>query len=645
VLNGRLYRASFAPLLVALAVAGFSLTAPRGSLSSTLAPDAFNGSAAFAELQGLAKRFPERRPGSRGDRALAAEVARTLESLGSSAAGGFSVSTRSFTAATLDGPRTLTTVVARRPGLTGASPIVLLAHRDGLAGGGGARAGDAEAELSGTAVLLQLARVLATSETHRTIVVVSTSGGSSGNAGAADFAAHAGGPLDAAIVLGDVAGAQARKPFVLSYSDGLGSAPALLVRTLSGAISQDVGVDPGTSPDTLSAFAHLALPLTPGEEGPLLAHGLPAVALQVSGERGPAPGDPVSAARLENFGRAALSGVYALDAGPDLPAALETGLPIQRKTLPEWAVRLLLLALLLPPLVVLLDGLARLRRRRIGMVEGTGSRGPHSPPGWLGSLRNPAGEKTLRPAFVWALACALPFLIAALFTRALGLLGILAAPAGLVLPGALPSGAVAFESVLAPLLVLALAWLAWPALMRRLKLPAFGLRAAGATDAAGIALMLVLLVVTLVLWLFNPYAALLPIPALHLWLAVIDPDWRTAGPALHRVRALALIALGLLPLVLLVALYAHELGYGLGGLAHAAVLLLAGGYLGIPAILIWCLAFGCLSAATLVALSPAPPLLSGADAELPQGAPITVRGPMSYAGPGSLGGTESALRR
>ena len=35
---------------------------------------------------------------------------------------------------------------------------------------------------------------------------------------------------------------------------------------------------------------------------------------------------------------------------------------------------------------------------------------------------------------------------------------------------------------------------------------------------------------------------------------------------------------------------------------------------------------------------------AGANAVDP-GAPVTVRGPISYAGPGSLGGTESALRR
>jgi hypothetical protein len=40
-----------------------------------------------------------------------------------------------------------------------------------------------------------------------------------------------------------------------------------------------------------------------------------------------------------------------------------------------------------------------------------------------------------------------------------------------------------------------------------------------------------------------------------------------------------------------------------------------------------------------IALRPPPP------AEAPGAPDITVRGPLSYAGPGSLGGTESALRR
>ena len=66
-LNGRIYRAAFLPLLFALAIAGFSLSDRPAPLSSSLAPGAFEGARAFAELQRLAARFPNRRPGGRGD--------------------------------------------------------------------------------------------------------------------------------------------------------------------------------------------------------------------------------------------------------------------------------------------------------------------------------------------------------------------------------------------------------------------------------------------------------------------------------------------------------------------------------------------------------------------------------------------------
>ncbi len=609
-LNGRIYRAAFAPLLLALAIAGFSLGGRAAPLSSTLAPDAFDGPAAFAELNTLASAFPQRQPGSAGDARLAAHIVQVLRGLGGTGSGGFSVQTRSVQAQTVDGKRTLTTVIATRPGVTGASPLVLLAHRD--AAGPGARA-----ELSGTAVLLQLARVLATSETQRTVVLVSTSGGSGGAAGAADFASHtAGTPVDAAIVLGDLAGVDARRPFVAPYSDGVGSAPTALQRTLSGALSQELGVDPGT-PSSLSQLAHLTFPLAAGEEGVLNAQGIPAVLLQVSGERGPSSArEPVSEARLQNFGRAVLSTVYALDGGPDLQDEVQSGVPIQHQLLPEWAVRLLLAALLLPPLLVAVDGLARLRRRRVALRR------------WL----------------LWAPACAAPFLLCALFVRLLGFAGLLAAPAGPLLPGALPPGPVAWETVLAPALVLVLAWLAWPVAMRRLGLP---VRAD--SDAAGLAVLLVLLGVTVVVWLFAPYTALLLVPALHLWLLVVSPEWRNSGGRsqggwAHHLRALAVVALGVVPLALLFAFYARQLGFDVGQAVHAAVLLLAGGYVSLAGMLLWSLAFGCLAGATLVALSAPPPSLVPGGGEGERFA-FTVRGPMSYAGPGSLGGTESALRR
>jgi hypothetical protein len=53
-------------------------------------------------------------------------------------------------------------------------------------------------------------------------------------------------------------------------------------------------------------------------------------------------------------------------------------------------------------------------------------------------------------------------------------------------------------------------------------------------------------------------------------------------------------------------------------------------------IVLWSLLAGCTAAALIVAAHAGAPA-AGANA------PITVRGPRGYAGPGSLGGTESAL--
>jgi len=592
-LNGRLYRATFIPVLFALAIAAFSLTPRALPLGSTLPPDAFDGARAFADLRSMAAEFPDRRPGSRGDQALAAHIARMLEGLGGTAGGGFSVQTRHLDAQTIDGERSLTTVIAQRPGSTAAKPIVILAHRDGAG----------RAELSGTAALLELARVFAARETRRTIVIVSTSGGSGGDAGAADFAAHAPGPYDAAIALGDLAGATARKPFVVPFSDGFGSAPVQLQRTVMDAIAQETASNPG-SPSTIGQLAHLAFPIAVGEQGALDAHGLPAVLVQVSGELGPSARESVSAERLAGFGRGVLHAVDALDAAPDVSSAMQTGLTVQRKTIPAWALRLLLGTLVLGPLIVVADGFARLRRRRA-----------------------PIGRWTL-----WTLTCALPFFAAASCAALLGWLGVVdAAPSVPARPTALPFGSAAAAVIMVGL-VFALAWLLWPTLVRRLRL---GVRPA--SEVAGLSMLLVLVAVCLVAWAVNPFLALLLLPALHLWLIVASPELRPRPMA-----ALALVALALVPLALLVSFYAHQLDLGPAGVAWTGVLLLAGGHVTLFGAMLWSLAFGCAVATAMLALTPAAlPPGRGADERVA----ITVRGPMSYAGPGSLGGTESALRR
>jgi hypothetical protein len=601
-LNWRLYRMGLLPVLGALAVAAFSLGARPAAISSTLAPDSFDGSRASSELSTLVKRFPQRRPGSEGDDELASYIVRRLRELGGTSGGGFGVRVQRFAGETIEGKRELLSVIAKRPGTGGGPPIVIFAHRDAVAP-------YSAAELSGTAVLLELARVLAASETQRTIVLVSSSGGSAGAAGAIDFAASEAGPFDAAIVLGDLAGERTSKPLVVPFSDGLGGAPDVLQLTVAQQVAHQFGVDPGGL-SVPGQLAHLIFPFAVGEQGPLDGAGVPAVMLQVSGERGPPAREPVISARLQHLGSAALGAIYALDGGPEVPPP-SAQLLIEHKEIPSWAVRLVVGALLIAPFLLAFDGLARLRRRR---------------------------ERLGSPA-LWALSLALPFLACALFARALGLLGVIPAPPIPVLAQAAPLDRSALQAVAAVALVLLGSWLAWTWVARRAHWSAID--GGGFTGLFG---LLLLVAVGLLAWAFNPFAALLLVPALHVWPPIVGGELQEVRPPVQRLGVLLLLGLGVLPLGLLIAYYAAQLGLGPGELAWSVVLLLSGGHTALGAAALLSLALGATVAIALAGLARQPGLEGPAGREW-EADRIRTRGPLGYAGPGSLGGTESALRR
>lgn len=583
-LDPRLYRAAFLPILFALVLVGFSLRDQPRPLAAPLAPDAFDGAAAFRQLDRLAAASPSRRPGSAGDERIAGHVEATLR------ANGFRVETRRFTAETTDGERELTTVVGERVGFSNRR-ILVVAHRDAL--GAGARA-----ELSGTAALLELARVLGGRTLDRTIVLASTSGGSAGAAGAERLAEGLGGPVDAVLVLGDLAGTRTDRPLVVGWSGSTAIAPLELRRTVEAAVAVETGLRPGGDRPGVQ-LARLAFPLTLGEQGPFVARGIPAVLLSASGERAPAADAPVSEERLTAFGRAALRSVGALDRGAEMPASGAYVL-LERKVLPAWSVRLLALVLALPVLLAAVDALARVRRRR----ERVGR--------WL----------------AWVGIGALPFALTALLAVVLFRLGLIAAPGAPVAGEAADPGA----AVLACLLpALALGWFALrPWLLRRARVEG-DVGGGGAATAV----VLVLCGATILTWIANPYAALLLIPALHLWLLATAPETRSGRPL-----ALLLWAVGLLPALLVAYAYARQFGLGPVELAWAGTLLVAGGGISPFALLLWSVVLGCAACTLVVVLRATDPARPGG-AE----APITVRGPKTYAGPGSLGGTESALRR
>ncbi|MTD45617.1 M28 family peptidase [Conexibacter sp. W3-3-2] len=587
VLDPRIYRAALVPVLVAVLVAAFSLENRPRPIGTTLAPDAFSGEQASLTLERLAAAYPRRRPGDAADEALARRIAQELEVLGPRA-----VRTRTTTAQTIEGERELTTVIATRIGAPGPG-LAIVAHRDAAGAG-------AKAELSGTAAMLELARVAAQGRVRRTISFISTSGGSGGAAGAAAAARALPGDVSAVLVLGDLAGAQVRKPFVTGFSNGRGQAPLQLRRTVEAAVRAEVGVEPG-GPRAPQQWARLAVPFATGEQGELLRADVPAVLLSVSGERGPRADTAIVPERITRFGRAALRAITALDNGPTLGGDPQAVVLTNRKVLPQWAVRLLVGVLLLPVLLVAIDGLARARRRK-----------------------EPVGRWAL-----WVLATALPYLLTAAFAvlfRVTGLLQV--APRGPAPPGAVPVDGNAQIALVSLLLVFVLGWIG----LRPLALQLARVRERPAAEGAGIALILVSAVVVALVWLRNPYAAALLIPALHGTVLIA-----AGGVRLPRVVGVLLVLVGLLPAALAATMVASALGYTPADALWAGVLAIAGGHVGPLSWLVLGLLAGCGTATALVALARRPP---AADAD-----GVTVRGPVTYAGPGALGGVDSALRR
>lgn len=591
-LDSRVYRAAFVPVVLAIVVGAFALAERPRPIGTTLAPDAFDGRGAFATLSELARTFPRTRPGSPGDQALATRVERDLRAALEGEVSG-SVRVERTTAETIDGERELTTVIGERPGLS-TRRIVIVAHRDRAVA-------DDRGRLSGTAALIELARLYRGRPTRRTLVFVSTSGATGGMAGVRDLVSELGGPVDAVLVVGDVATRTVERPLVIPWSEGGGFAPMRLRRTVERALELETDLDPG-SPRALAQWARLAVPLTLTPQGALGGESLSAVTIQASGERGPAPDAAVSRAQLQAFGRGTLRSISALDNGPDVPSGPREYVVFRGRILPRWTVTLITALLLLPALVASVDGLARVRRRRQHVAV------------WLR----------------WLAACAVPFVLTALIARLLGLVGTVPALPGPVDPLSLPPETTPVVLV-GLVLVLGL-------LLRAPVARALGARAMPHADevpGAAAALGVAITVLAGLVWAFNPYTALLLVPAVHLWLLAAVPEVR-----LPRIVLGLMVLAGLLPFVLVGTYYAGQFDLGLGALAWQCVLLLAGGTAGPLGALAWSAVLGCGVGALLIASRKRRVADDG-----PPAGPLGTRGPLSYAGPGSLGGTESALRR
>lgn len=586
----RIYRAAFVPAVFAVVLVMFSLESRPGPLPQGLAADVvFEGPAAATTARRLLSAAPDRRAGKPGDRRAAGLVAAAMRQRG------FTTQVDRFRSHERD----LVNVVGRRAGKT-RRQIVVVADRDATG------VPDAAGSASDTAALIQLARVFQGRPSDKTLVLASLDGATLGQVGAERLASSLGDPglIDGVITMSGLGYGGREPPAVISWSNDTARTGLRLQRTAVGSVRDEAGGVAGGS-SASGQIARLSFPIGIGAQGVLLEHGYDAVRIAGGGEldqtSGSQPG-AIDRDRLGSLGRAVLRTVTALDQGRGRLKGPDTYVTAVSQVMPGWVLAVLGAALILPALVASVDAFARVRRRRAAVLA------------WV----------------AWLAAAVAALVIAFGVARFLLLVGVIDAPSGPVAPDLYPATAGPIAALAGLVLLAGLAWLG----LRRLAVATDPDLANTAAPGAAVVVALGLAVGTVVLWLVNPFAALVMVPALHLWMLAALTE-----PAPSRRMRLALVAGGLmLPLLLVVYEMAVLSVNPLGG-AWYLVLLVVGGHVSLWSGLLGCLFVALLGSILSIALSRSP------DAPPPERILPTVRGPAGYAGPGSLGGTDSAMRR
>lgn len=549
----RLYRIAFLPALLAVIVAMFSLEGAPDALEPVDPPTTFEGDRAAAVARQIASTAPDRSPGSPGDEAVAELVLNRFEDVPAGA-----VSEQRFEAS-VDGEEVgLRNVLLTLPGES-PETIVIAAARDSARGAGAA------AEAAATGILVELANALRVSH-RRTYVLASLSGSSAGAAGVR--ALVDGLPerdlIEAVIVIFQPGAAERRRPFVVGSSDGASSASAQLLRTAEETVAVQAGAA-SAGEGAFTQLARLAIPSGLGDQAPLIGDGIDAIAISSAGERPLGADDAarLDGAAIDGFGRAIQSAVDALD---DAVAAPVHGpgsyLELGDNLLPGWTLALLALALLAPAAVAATDACARAARRKVA----------------VGS------------ALAWAGARSLPFVGALAAVYALALVGAIPRPGFPFDPGLYElGGRAAIVFALVALAAAASAWLLRSRISVR-RAPDGAIPAIGAVGSLG----------CLVLWLANPYLALLAAGAAHVWvLAAGSPS----APRRAAVVGGAALACALPVAALIAVAAALELG---ADAPWTFTLMVADGQLGLATCLAACFIAGALAALVVLALARGP---------------------------------------
>jgi hypothetical protein len=369
--NGRTYRGTALLVAIPLLIAAFTVARPEALPPSSL-PPTFDQQAAVEAARELALQSPFREPGG-DDAADAADwVAERFRSYG------FSVQRDRFEASIPGrGTLPLQNVYAVAPGRSGEA-LVVVAHRDNLGISPGA--GD---NASGTGALLELARGFGLRRTPapggtaapispvHTIVFLSTDGGAFGGLGAERFVEHS--PyrnrLEAVVNLVAIGGARTLR--LELAGDRPRSPDPTFVQTAANRIRQRAGTEPRRT-SALGQLIDLAFPFSFYEQAPFVGRGAPAVTLTTADARPPRPVtdtlDELVPRRIGQAGNAAEGILGSLDEGVALPGSTATYVYLGPRLIRGWAIKLVLIAALLPFLLAAVDLFARCRRRRIPLA-------------------------------------------------------------------------------------------------------------------------------------------------------------------------------------------------------------------------------------------------------------------------------------
>lgn len=543
-LEPRLYRAAFAPAVLALIVLAFSLQDQASSIATELVPPSFNAQRAVTFADQLVKNEGSRESGSTQDQNTAELVRARLSEFG------FGAAAYEFDSTTIRGSKKLENVVGVRPGPSDRR-LVILASRDG-APGKLERAGAYE-----TGVLLELARVLQGRAFDHTLVLASVTGGVDGGLGAAEFAESARRPIDGVLVLRNIAAAR-KGPPVLDVYDTRRQPDPVFVRTIQRIAAVDLPGGAGNRPLT-AQLVRLAFPLALGEQGTFPNQDLTAAAVSPGGEPLAQTVDKPTAS-VDAIGQLSLRTLTTFDGSfkPDDPSAKP--LAVGGKVIPQRALVLFFGALLLPLLVAAIDAWARARRRARTSIRGL---------------------VAVPLAFAW-------LLLLGLLLRAIAFSGAIDAPPlppnPLALSGAAPI-VVGFV-----FLALAVLGVAIAAALVRQRTPAGG--------ESGFALWLV--AAGIVVFAVNPIACAFVLVMLHLLVLLL----LTGGAA--RKKILMFVLVGSAPLVAAALYYPFVLDLAPLASIRYAVLLEAGGFIGPLALIAGCLAVAAIAVSILHLLWTSP---------------------------------------